>query len=201
MKKLFIFIMALCTTGVLVAQTDTAQGLDLNKGKKASYHAFIHAGIGCYYMDNGESNIKGPEAIDGIYGITVINGAQIGSRFYIGVGLGFESLMTARGKDSRNKADIDYKEGQNLYYGFPVFIDAKWYLRKMTHIVTPYLMMDIGYESWRNDKEGKYKNDPAKLWQNCFYFNGGFGLHIGRYADVSWTAGIRDVQFRVGVEL
>jgi len=194
-------MLALCASGVLMAQTNGQEGLDLNKGHKASYHAFINAGVGCYYKDNPNSNLKGPDATDGIYGITVINGAQIGQRFYIGVGLGFESLMTARGWDCRNNPTIEYKEGKNLYYGFPVFIDAKWYLRKMTHIVTPYLMLDMGYEAWRNDKEGKYKNDPALLWQNCFYFNGGFGLHIGRYADVSWTAGLRDVQFRVGVEL
>lgn len=167
---------------------------------QASYHAFIHAGVGCYYKSNSDSPLKGPNKIDGIYGITLINGAQIGERFYVGVGLGFESLMMSRGWDSSDGA-VDYKPGSNIYYGFPVFIDAKWYLRPMTHIVTPYLMLDLGYEAWRNDPFGNLKHRVDQLYQNCLYFNGGFGLHIGRYADVSWTAGLRDVQFRVGVEL
>jgi len=189
-------MLALCATGVLMAQTDAAASV--NGNKKVTYHAFINAGIGCYYMGNGNNNIKGPEKTDGIYSFTLINGMQIGERFYIGVGLSWESLMTSRGWSGPG---TDYKEGTNIYYGFPVFVDAKWYLRKMTHIVTPYLMVDMGYEAWRNDPYGNLKNRVDQLYENCFYFNGGFGLHIGRYADISWTAGLRDVQMRVGVEL
>lgn len=199
MKKLYCIITLLCLTTMLTAQTDSTRMADLNREHKVSYHAFIHAGVGCYYMGNNDSPLKGPAQIDGIYGITLINGAQIGQRLYVGIGLGFESLMTARGWDCRQ--GVDYKEGRNIYYGFPVFIDAKWYLRPMTHIVTPYLMLDLGYEAWRNDPFGNLKHRVDQLYQNCFYFNGGFGLRIGRYADVSWTAGLRDVQFRVGVEL
>jgi len=199
MKKVWLFMMALCASSVLMAQEDS--GLDLNKGHKASYHAFINAGIGCYYKENSNSNLKGPNETDGIYGITVINGAQIGQRLYLGVGLGWECLMTARGWDSSSSNSSEYKPGTNIYYGFPVFVDAKWYLRKMTNIVTPYLMLDIGYEAWRNDPYGNLKSRVDQLYQNCFYLNGGFGLHIGRYADISWTAGLRDVQMRVGVEL
>jgi len=210
MKKVFIMMWALCATGTLMAQTelqptdklpvDSARMFDINYGKMAKYHAIINVGIGCYYKDNANSTTKGPDATDGIYSITIINGAQLGPRVYIGLGIGFESLMTERGKDCRNNPEIPYKEQSNLYYGFPVFVEGRWYLNKMKK-VAPYILVDLGYEAWRNDKEGTYKYVPEKLWQNCFYLNGGFGIRFGRYADFYCTAGLRDVQLRLGVEL
>jgi len=203
-------MLALCATMALKAQdnsqpidklpVDSARMFDINYGKMAKYHAIINVGIGCYYKDNASSSLKGPDAIDGIYSVTLINGAQLGPRVYIGLGIGFESLMTARGWDCRVREDIPYQEGKNIYYGFPVFVEGRWYLNKM-HKVAPYILVDLGYEAWRNDKEGKYKDIPSKLWQNCFYFNGGFGIRFGRYADIYCTAGLRDVQVRLGVEL
>jgi len=210
MKKVLFIMLALCASGVMMAQVETTtvpelaydsnKQLDINYGKMAAYHAIINVGIGCYYKDNENSNIKGPDAVDGIYSITVINGAQLGPRVYIGLGIGFESLMTARGWDERNNPTIDYQPGKNIYYGFPVFVEGRWYLNKMK-TVSPYLLVDVGYEAWRNDKYGKYKDIPEKLWQSCFYFNGGFGIRFGRYLDCYCTAGLRDVQIRLGVEL
>lgn len=190
-------MLALCVTGMLMAEEETAR-MDMNHGRKASYHAFINGGIGCYYMGNGNSNLKGPAVTDGLYNLTIINGARIGERFFVGVGLSFEGLMTARGKSGEN---TEYNGTSNLYVGFPVFVDVKWNLNKKPHKISPYIMLDLGYEAWRNDKKGTLRYEPSLLWQNCLYFNGGFGVRVGRYFDWSCTAGLRDVQMHFGVEL
>jgi len=95
MKRTVLLTLVMLFSWSLYAQENME--IDLAERKNASYHAFINAGLGCYYMGNGNNSISGPARTDGIYSIMVVNGAQLGNRFYVGIGLGFESLMTARG--------------------------------------------------------------------------------------------------------